>query len=84
MNRNEKFLLNNPIDAQWIQIAENIANDLSSRPYSHFDGSELKSLKDKLNDAIKSYTSSFGYSYETLLKVERTFSNTFYFRMRDC
>ena len=79
----EKYLLDNPVNDHWLELATKVADTLNSSPYSYFESSDLKVIEEKLDKACNS-GAKFQYSQEHMIKIKNTFKNTFLFRMRDC
>lgn len=80
----EQIVLNNPVDADWVQKAEKLANDLNECPFAtDFENCELNALIKKTENAMHSYTNDCGYDYGTLLKINRIFENALQIRARE-
>lgn len=80
----EKIVLDNPVDAEWVQKAEKLANDLNECPFAtDFKNCELNALIKKTGDAMRSYTSDCGYEYGTLLKINKIFKHALQIRARE-
>ena len=79
----EKFLLNNPVDDNWVRQADQIRDAFYTSPYRYFEHDELKYLIQKAEDAMHKYNSSCDYSYNTLVKIRDAFNNARIVQMRD-
>ena len=78
----EKFLLNNPVDNNWVRQADQIRDIFYTNPYRYFEHDELKYLIQKTEDAMHRYNSDCVYSYNTLVKIRDAFDNARIVRMR--
>lgn len=82
-NSIEKSLLNNPVDAEWVKQAKQIADTFYTNPYGYFEYDELKRLIKKTEDAMANHNRDCKYSYNDLLKIHNAFENARVVRMRE-
>ena len=79
----EQFLINNPVDAEWVRQAMQIKSDFYTHPYLHFDVGDLKELIKKTEEAMRNYHDNCGFSYNSLIEIKDAFDNSRIVQMRE-